>query len=87
MMPGPWQLLIILLVVLLLVGGGGKITKIMRDMGSGITAFKKGLKGDDAAEASEREAEPRALDDEGAPSASQTGDSERRENGPRTPSS
>lgn len=41
-----WHWLILLAVVLLLFGGGGKIPKLMRDMGQGITAFKKGLKED-----------------------------------------
>ena len=36
--------LIVLAVVLLLFGGGGKIPKLMKDMGMGINAFKKGLK-------------------------------------------
>ena len=39
-----WHLLILGAVVLLLFGGGGKISRLMRDMGKGITAFKKGLK-------------------------------------------
>jgi sec-independent protein translocase protein TatA len=39
-----WHWLIVLAVVLVLFGGGGKIPKLMRDMGQGITAFKKGLK-------------------------------------------
>jgi len=39
-----WHWLIVLVVVLVLVGGGGKIPKLMRDMGLGINAFKKGLK-------------------------------------------
>jgi len=41
-----WHWVILLAVVLLLFGGGGKIPKLMRDMGQGITAFKKGLKED-----------------------------------------
>ncbi len=41
-----WHLLLLLAVVLLLFGGGGKIPKLMKDLGSGITAFKKGLKDD-----------------------------------------
>lgn len=41
-----WHWLIVLAVVLVLFGGGGKIPKLMRDMGQGITAFKKGLKED-----------------------------------------
>ena len=40
-----WQILIIVAVVLLLFGGR-KIPTLMRDMGSGITQFRKGLKGD-----------------------------------------
>ncbi len=42
-----WHWLIVLAVVLLLFGGGGKIPKLMKDMGSGINAFRKGLKEDD----------------------------------------
>ncbi|MBL8686509.1 MAG: twin-arginine translocase TatA/TatE family subunit [Alphaproteobacteria bacterium] len=41
--------LIVLVVVLVLFGGGGKIPKLMRDLGQGITAFKKGLKEDKSA--------------------------------------
>lgn len=39
-----WHWLIVLAVVLILFGTGGKIPKLMRDMGQGITAFKRGLK-------------------------------------------
>ncbi|HZT18229.1 MAG TPA: twin-arginine translocase TatA/TatE family subunit [Dongiaceae bacterium] len=39
-----WHLLIVLALALLLFGGGGKIPKLMKDLGQGITAFKKGLK-------------------------------------------
>lgn len=39
-----WHWLIVLAVVLLLFGGAGKIPRLMKDMGQGITAFKKGLK-------------------------------------------
>ena len=46
-----WHLLILLAVVLLLFGGRGKIPNLMKDMGQGITAFKKGLKGDDKPDA------------------------------------
>ena len=41
-----WHWLIVLAVVLVLFGGGGKIPKLMRDMGQGINAFKRGLKED-----------------------------------------
>ena len=53
-----WQILIIVAVILLLFGGR-KIPGLMRDMGSGITAFRKGLKGD---EESKDTAEPRAIE-------------------------
>lgn len=36
--------LIVLGIVLILFGGGGKIPRLMRDLGQGVTAFKKGLK-------------------------------------------
>ncbi len=42
-----WHWLIVLVVVLVLFGGGGKIPKLMRDMGQGVNAFKKGLKEED----------------------------------------
>ena len=42
-----WHWLIVLAVVLVLFGGGGKIPKLMRDMGQGINAFKRGLKEED----------------------------------------
>ncbi len=41
-----WQILIIVAVVVLLFGAN-RIPRLMRDMGSGITAFKKGLKDED----------------------------------------
>jgi sec-independent protein translocase protein TatA len=43
--PGGWQWLIILVVVLLLFGN--RIPGMARALGSGITEFKKGLKGED----------------------------------------
>jgi len=43
-----WHIVIVLLVVLLLFGAG-KIPRLMKDLGSGITAFKKGLKQDEPA--------------------------------------
>jgi sec-independent protein translocase protein TatA len=39
-----WHWLIVLVVVLLLFGGRGKIPNLMKDLGQGINAFKKGLK-------------------------------------------
>lgn len=41
-----WHWLIVLIVVMLLFGAG-KIPRLMRDMGQGINAFKKGLKESD----------------------------------------
>ena len=43
-----WHWLIVLAVVVLLFGGGGKISKIMGDFGSGLKAFKKSVKDEDA---------------------------------------
>lgn len=42
-----WHWLIVLAIVLVLFGGGGKIPRLMKDLGQGITAFKKGLKNDE----------------------------------------
>ena len=42
-----WHWNIVLAVILLLFGGRGKIPNLMRDMGQGINAFKKGLKEED----------------------------------------
>jgi sec-independent protein translocase protein TatA len=42
-----WHWLIVLAVVLILFGGGGKIPKLMKDLGQGITSFKRGLKEDE----------------------------------------
>ena len=41
-----WHWLIALAVIVLVFGGGGKIPKLMRDVGQGITAFKRGMKED-----------------------------------------
>ncbi|MEN8172528.1 MAG: twin-arginine translocase TatA/TatE family subunit [Chloroflexota bacterium] len=43
---GPTELIIILVIILVLFGVG-RIGKIAGEMGSGIRAFKEGLKGDD----------------------------------------
>jgi sec-independent protein translocase protein TatA len=55
-----WHWLIVLVVVLVLFGGGGKIPKLMRDMGQGVNAFKKGLKEEDKAKA-EAPSEPKKV--------------------------
>ena len=52
-----WHWLIVLAVVLLLFGGGGKIPKLMKDMGTGINAFKKGLKDDEKKKAEDEDAD------------------------------
>ncbi len=44
-----WHWLIVLAVILVLFGGGGKIPKLMKDLGSGITQFKRGMKEEDKA--------------------------------------
>ena len=41
-----WELLVVLVIILLLFGVG-RITKIAGELGSGIKAFRKGLKGDE----------------------------------------
>lgn len=46
-----WHWLIVLAVVLILFGGGGKIPKLMKDLGQGITSFKRGLKEDEKGKA------------------------------------
>jgi len=43
---GPTELIIILVIVIVLFGVG-RIGKIAGEMGSGIRAFKEGLRGDD----------------------------------------
>ena len=45
-----WELIIILVVVVLIFGVG-RIGKIAGELGSGIRAFREGLKGDDEEEA------------------------------------
>ncbi len=48
MAPSLWQLLLVAAVALLLFGGKGKLSSMMGDMAKGITAFRKGLKDEDA---------------------------------------
>jgi len=62
-----WHWLIVLAVVLVLFGGGGKIPRLMKDLGQGITAFRKGLKdgkdGEQAqAESTTTDKQPGAID-------------------------
>ena len=44
-MPGAWELILILGVFLLLFGGA-KLPKLARSLGSSMTEFKKGLRGE-----------------------------------------
>ena len=69
-----WHWLIVLAVVLVLFGGGGKIPKLMRDMGTGINAFKRGLKEEEKKKAgAEEEAEDsKVIEQTEAPSATAT---------------
>ncbi len=55
---GPGELIIILLIILVLFGVG-RISKIAGEMGSGIRAFKNGLKGPE--EEARKEAEKEKL--------------------------
>ncbi len=50
-----WHIVIVVLVVVLLFGAG-KIPRLMKDLGSGITAFKKGLKENEAGAANAADA-------------------------------
>ena len=43
-----WHWMIVLLVVMVLFGGRGKISSLMGDFGKGLSAFKKGVGGDNA---------------------------------------
>lgn len=43
-MIGIWQLVLIFAIILVLFGAG-RIPKIMKDLGSGLRAFKKGIEG------------------------------------------
>ena len=45
-----WHWLVVLVIVLVLFGGRGKLSQLMGDMAKGITAFKKGLKEENAVE-------------------------------------
>ncbi|QQS13741.1 MAG: twin-arginine translocase TatA/TatE family subunit [Rhodospirillales bacterium] len=46
-----WHWIIVLAIVLLLFGGRGKISQLMGDFGKGLSAFKKGVSGENAAAA------------------------------------
>ena len=55
---GPTELIIILLIVIVLFGVG-RIGKIAGEMGSGIRAFRQGLKDDDEENENSPEEEPK----------------------------
>jgi sec-independent protein translocase protein TatA len=63
-----WHIVIVVLVVVLLFGAG-KIPRLMKDLGSGITAFKKGLKNDEASEQGQAAAPTNPQITQGAPAA------------------
>jgi sec-independent protein translocase protein TatA len=64
-----WHWLIVLVVVLVLFGGKGKLSQLMGDMAKGITAFKKGLKEENAVDKDE---EPKVLKSDTATASSET---------------
>jgi len=64
-----WHWLIVLVVVLVLFGGKGKLSQLMGDMAKGITAFKKGLKDENAVE---KDDETKTLKSDSAASSSET---------------
>ena len=64
-----WHWLIVLAVVLLLFGGGGKIPRLMKDLGTGVKSFKKGLKdGEEKADA--KDEDTKAIEADGVKTAS-----------------
>ena len=70
-----WHWIIVLAVILLLFGGRGKIPNLMRDMGQGINAFKKGLKEEDKDKVkADTEAEPKEAIETEPEAASATAD-------------
>jgi sec-independent protein translocase protein TatA len=53
----PWELIIVLVVVVLLFGN--RMPSVMRNLGKGVTEFKKGVAGiEDEEDASARKSEP-----------------------------
>ena len=60
---GPTELIIILVIVLLLFGVG-RITKIGKEMGTGIREFRKGLQGDEKEQAEKAQKEKQATSDD-----------------------
>lgn len=58
---GPTELIIILVIVIVLFGVG-RIGKIAGEMGSGIRAFREGLRGDEDKDKSKEKAEEKSND-------------------------
>ena len=56
-------------------GGGGKIPKLMRDMGQGINAFRKGLKEEDKKKAADGD-DKKAIEQEPSATASVSAEGE-----------
>lgn len=57
---GPTELIIILVIVLLLFGVG-RITKIGKEMGTGIREFRKGLQGDEKEQGEKEQQEKQVM--------------------------
>ncbi len=51
---GGWELVIILVIVLLIFGVG-RIARVGRELGTGISEFRKGLSGDDQPDADKKD--------------------------------
>ena len=64
-----WHWLVVLVIVLVLFGGRGKLSQLMGDMAKGITAFKKGLKEENAVETDD---ETKILKSESSSASSET---------------
>ena len=56
-----WPELILLLVVVVLLFGVGRISKVAGELGSGVRAFKKGLKGEEGTDDEDQETESKDL--------------------------
>ena len=56
-----WPELILLLVVVVLLFGVGRISKVAGELGSGVRAFKKGLKGEEETDIEDQETESKDL--------------------------
>jgi sec-independent protein translocase protein TatA len=59
-----WHWLIVLAIILLMFGGRGKISQLMGDFGKGLSAFKKGVAADPAADPNKAATAPAAPGDD-----------------------